>query len=320
MVSAAAPTAWRRRGLVFRAEGQRPWMATHAQMPHAEPIGGSTFRVYFTCRDDANRSHIAWLVVDLERPDRVLELASEPLIAPGPVGRFDDMGVMTSCLVEAEGQRRFYVIGWNVRTSVPMHTSIGLAVGPASGSPRIERRLPGPVLERNPANPYYVSCPWVIADPAGPGWRMWFMNGLDWLERAGQVPASRYNVAHARSVDGIDWTPDPTPCLDLEHPGELAIARPQTLRDPDLWRMWFCFRGTDFDYRIGYAESEDGATWRRRDDHGLALPPSGAGFDAEATCYPFVFDHAGERWMFYCGDRYGQAGFGLAHLDGRALA
>ena len=76
-------TAWERLGLIFRAEGQRPWMRTHAQMPHAELIEGSVYRVYFTCRDEQNRSHVAWLVVDLERPSEVLELAAEPLLAPG---------------------------------------------------------------------------------------------------------------------------------------------------------------------------------------------------------------------------------------------
>ena len=304
--------AWERLGLVFKADGQRPWMQSHAQMPHAELIEGSVFRIYFTCRDGQNRSHIGWLAADLERPSEVLELASEPLMAPGPAGRFDDVGVMSSCLLTAGGERRFYVIGWNVRTTVPMHLSIGLAAGPADGPPTIERRLPGPVLERSPANPFYVTCPWVMAD--GAGWRMWFTSGLDWAEGSSGKPASRYNIWHARSPDGVTWTPDPSATLDLAHPRELAIARPQVIKDPDLWRMWHCWRGEDFDYRIGYAESEDGDAWTRRDDHPLALLASGSGFDSAAACYPHVFDHGGERWMLYCGDGYGQAGIGLARL------
>ncbi len=288
---------------------------THAQMPHAERIEGSTYRVYFTCRDAQNRSHIGWLVFDLERPGEVQDLATEPLLAPGPIGRFDDVGIMTSCLVQAEGERRFYTIGWNIKTPAPMHTSIGFAAGPADGAPTITRRLAGPVFERNPVNPYYVSCPWVLADEAGAGWRMWFMNGLEWGVRADGTPASRYDVGHARSRDGIHWTPDPQPCLELFHPNELAIARPQVIRDGDRWRMWHCYRGTDFDYRIGYAESADGVVWTRRDDHALALLASGGGFDSEATCYPFVFDHEGQRFMLYCGDRFGQGGFGLARLN-----
>ena len=311
-------TAWERLGPIFRAEGQRPWMRTHAQMPHAEPIEGSVLRVYFTCRDEANRSHIAWLVVDLERPSEILELSAEPLLSPGPDGRFDDVGVMSSCLVDTGVERRFYVIGWNLRTTVPMHLSIGLATGPSGGAPRIEHRLAGPVLDRNPANPYYVTCPWVLPDGAS-GWRMWFTSGLDWGQAPGGAPASRYNVWHARSPDGIAWTPDPAAALDLVHPRELAVARPLVVRDPGLWRMWTSYRGEDFDYRIGYAESEDGAAWTRRDDHPLALAASGSGFDSMAACYPYVFDHGGERWMLYCGDGYGRAGFGLARLKRESL-
>jgi hypothetical protein len=166
------------------------------------------------------------------------------------------------------------------------------------------------VLERNPTNPYYVSCPCVLRD--GDEWRMWYMSGLDWKLGEGP-PASRYNTWHGRSADGVNWRPDPEVCVDLEHPGELAIARACVVRDPGVWRMWHSYRGEGYGYRIGYVESADSLAWRRRDDH-LNLPPSGAGFDAEMTCYPFVFDQAGERWMLYSGDAFGQGGMGLARL------
>jgi hypothetical protein len=309
----SAPLAWERLGRIIRSDGQRDWMRSHAQMAHAEDLGGSLARIYFTSRDAQNRSHIAWLVIDLEQPDQILELAGEPLMSPGPLGRFDDCGVMSSWMVKADGERRFYVIGWNVRTPAPFHISIGLAIGPSEGAPRIDHRLAGPVLDRNPANPYYVSCPCVVSD--GDGWRMWCLSGLDWkLGEAG--PASRYTVWHARSGDGVGWISDPEACLGFEHPGELAIARPCVVRDGDLWRMWNSYRGEGWGYRVGYAESRDGATWRRRDDH-LNLSPSGSGFDSEMACYPFVFDQMGERWMLYSGDGYGQAGMGLARLNDR---
>ncbi|MGZ6038928.1 MAG: hypothetical protein ACXWKR_09670 [Phenylobacterium sp.] len=305
-------SAWARMGLVLRAQGQRPWMISHSQMPHAEVVEGSVMRVYFTSRDAENRSHIGWFVMDLERPGKVLDLAVEPLMAPGPVGGFDDVGVMTSWMVREAGRRRFYTIGWNIPTSVPMHVSIGLAEGPADGPPVIDRRLPGPVLERNPADPFYVSTPCVLRD--GERWRMWYMSGLDWAWRDGK-PLSRYDVRHATSADGVAWTPDREVCLPLVHPGEMAIARPQVVRDADAWRMWHCYRGETFPYRIGYAQSEDGRTWRRLDDDPLTLAPAGGdAFDSEMTCYPYVFDHGGERWMLYCGDGFGQGGIGLAQL------
>ena len=286
-------------------------MASHSQMPHAEVVEGSVVRVYFSCRDSSNRSRIAWLLLDLERPDHVLDIASAPLMVPGPIGTFDDCGVMSSWMTQRDGQRWFYVIGWNVKNLVPLHNSIGLGIGLGQGAPTADKWL-GPVMERNPANPFYVSCPCVLPDDQG-GWLMWYLCGLEWAVKDDK-PLSRYTVWRARSPDGIVWTPDPQAALQFVHPGELAIARPCVVRDSDLWRMWHCYRGEGFGYRIGYAESQDGQAWLRRDDH-MTLPPSGAGFDSDMTCYPFVFDHGGSRWMIYCGDGFGQGGLGLARLD-----
>lgn len=307
---------WERLGRFFHAQGQRPWMVSHSQMPHAEMVEGSVARVYFSCRDADNRSRIAWLLLDLERPDRVLDIASEPLMVPGPIGSFDDCGVMSSWMTLRDGQRWFYVIGWNVKNLVPLHNSIGLGIGPGQGDPEADKWL-GPIMERNPANPFYVSCPCVLPDGEG-GWRMWYLCGLDWEEHGGK-PASRYTVWHARSPDGVTWTPDQRAALEFVHPGELAIARPCVVRDQDLWRMWHCYRGEGFGYRIGYAQSADGQVWTRRDDH-LTLAPSGSGFDGDMTCYPYVFDHGGERWMIYCGDGFGQGGLGLARLEQGGLS
>jgi hypothetical protein len=38
------------------------------------------------------------------------------------------------------------------------------------------------------------------------------------------------------------------------------------------------------------------------------------GWDSEMMCYPYVFDHKGERYMLYNGNGYGKSGFGIAKL------
>jgi hypothetical protein len=84
------------------------------------------------------------------------------------------------------------------------------------------------------------------------------------------------------------------------------------IRDGELFRMWFSHRGER--YRIGYAESPDGLRWTR-----LSTPeppaPSGAGWDADMTEYPAVFDFQGRRHMLYNGDGYGRTGIGHAVLE-----
>src|SRR2546428_486194 len=106
---------WQKLGRVFEADGQRPWMISHTQNPVAELVQSDVFRVYFTCRDAKNRSHVGWLEIDLSRPNEVLNLAENPLLAPGPSGMFDDAGAMTASVVRHESRRYFYYTGWSNR-------------------------------------------------------------------------------------------------------------------------------------------------------------------------------------------------------------
>jgi predicted GH43/DUF377 family glycosyl hydrolase len=96
---------WEKRGLVVRPS-QSPWWRTHAMVPVPEHIEGTVYRIYFSGRDDLNRSHIGYVVLDLERPERLIETAQEPVLSPGELGCFDDNGVTPSCLVRAGRRRR----------------------------------------------------------------------------------------------------------------------------------------------------------------------------------------------------------------------
>lgn len=76
--------------------------------------------------------------------------------------------------------------------------------------------------------------------------------------------------------------------------------------------MWFCARGAK--YRIYFATSEDGLTWRQLGkDEGIDVSPDS--WDSDMIEYPCVFDHRGQRFMLYSGDGYGRTGFGLAVLE-----
>jgi hypothetical protein len=73
--------------------------------------------------------------------------------------------------------------------------------------------------------------------------------------------------------------------------------------------MWFSHKGDA--YRIGYAESDEGVKWNRRDDlAGIDVSPSG--WDSAMIEYACVFTHQGIRYMFYNGNDYGREGAGLA--------
>ena len=86
-----------------------------------------------------------------------------------------------------------------------------------------------------------------------------------------------------------------------------------------LYKMWYAKRKkSDYrtniknSYRIGYAESNDGIKWIRKDSLMKKFDISNDGWDSEMICYPFIFDHKGKRYMLYNGNGYGKTGFGLA--------
>jgi hypothetical protein len=298
---------WHKRGHVFCPSGERPWMASHAAVPCAEPLDSHRVRIYFTCRDGAQRSHCGWVEIDLRRPDVPLRLADQPVLAPGAVGFFDDSGAMLCWITPTKGGDRFYYQGWNLGTNVPFRNSIGLAVRDGDG--RLHLHSPGPILDRGPHDPCFVGSPCVLRE--GAGWRMWYLSCVEWVPQD-QGFRHRYHIKHAASDDGVQWQRDGTVCIDFQSEAEYAICRPSVLYEGGVYRMWYCYRGAA--YRIGYAVSADGLSWQRRDaEAGIDVSPSG--WDAEMIEYPHVFDHGGARYMAYCGNGYGRAGFGLAVLE-----
>ena len=100
--------------------------------------------------------------------------------------------------------------------------------------------------------------------------------------------------------------------LDFRSEAEYAIARPCVLKDGELYRMWYPYRGEA--YRIGYAESRDGLSWTRLDQQS-GIEPSAEGWDSEMIEYPVVFDMDGERHMLFNGNAYGKTGVGWAILQ-----
>jgi hypothetical protein len=78
--------------------------------------------------------------------------------------------------------------------------------------------------------------------------------------------------------------------------------------------MWYSYSGYKGKaYRIGYAESEDGIRWTRKDD-AVGIDVSESGWDSEMIAYPFVFEHKGKKYMLYNGNSFGKDGFGYAVL------
>lgn len=297
---------WRKLGLVFCPAGEFPWMRSHAANPVAEVLDSTRCRVYFSARDEANRSSIAWLELDLRRPTVVDRLCEAPALGPGRIGAFDDSGASMGWLVADGNRRLLYYLGWNLGVTVPWRNSIGLAVSEAPGAPFV-RFSEAPVMDRSAEDPFSISYPCVLKD--GPLWRMWYGSNLNW---GAQQADMNHLLKYAESDDGIHWRRDGRPAVPFADPGEYAMSKPCVIREGGRFRMWYSFRGAS--YRIGYAESRDGRLFQRRDAE-AGITPSAQGWDSDSVEYPCVFDAAGSRYMLYNGNGYGRTGFGIAVLE-----
>jgi len=298
---------WKKLGRLFDPTGRAPWMATHAAGPCPQWISGDRHRIYCTGRDERGRGQVGYFEIDLNRPTDLLAFTPEPAIRLGPLGAFDDSGVVNACIVGHGGLEYHFYSGLTLGVPVPFTFFLGLAVSGDRGR-TIEKVSRAPILPRDDVDPFLAGAASVLVENGV--WRMWYTSGVRWAIEDDK-PRHYYHIKYAESADGRSWRRDGRVCIDFE-PGEYAIGKPCVVRDRDRYRMWYSHRGTT--YRIGYAESADGLEWIRRDAE-VGIDVSASGWDSEMIEYGWVFDHDGRRYMLYNGNGYGKTGIGLAVLE-----
>lgn len=306
---------WRKLGRIFCATGHSDWLHSHAMIPIAEHVEGDVFRVYFSSRDRTNRGHGGMLYIDMRDPTVVTRLVERPVLEPGELGAFDDSGALPNSLVTVAGRKLLFYTGINLGVTVKIRNSIGLAEWDDQRA-CFQRLYRGPVIDRTRDYPHFVATPEVRYEDGR--FRAWFTSCTHW-QATPQGPKHFYRIEYAESKNGVDWCRDDTVALDFADEHEYALGVPRVQRSEAGYEMWFCSRATRHTdtYRIRYATSPDGITWTRGPDP-AGLDVSATGWDSEMVCYPFIFDHAGRRYMLYNGNGYGATGFGIAVLDADA--
>lgn len=298
---------WDKQGLIFKPNHDLWWNRTHAMIPVPEKIEDSLYKIYFSGRDDRNISHIGYIIVDLNNINDIQKISAEPILKPGEIGCFDDNGVTPSCAVKTKSEVYLYYIGWNPGYNVRMHLFGGLAISKDNGK-TFKRYSHAPIIERCRVNPYLNTAPFVIK--VQENWLMYYVSGTEWIHK--DLP--RYNIQIATSHDGLEWKRDGTVAIDFKDNNEMALARPWVIKDDDIYKMWFSFKGDvnkGGGYRLGYAESSDGIKWERRDDR-VGITVSKDGWDSEMIEYAAVVKYKENYYMFYNGNNYGEDGIGLA--------
>jgi predicted GH43/DUF377 family glycosyl hydrolase len=305
--------AWERKGLFFRPNDSKAWSRNYAQVPTVDVLSNDIWRIYYSSRDELNRSSISYIDVEARNPSNIIFVNPSPILNPGSLGAFDSCGVMPSSVVTVNEKKYMFYTGWDVRKNVPYHNSIGLAVS-NDGGVSYERLFNGPILTSTPQEPYFVGTACVLFENGL--WRNWYSVCTGWSLVEG-VPEPSYHIKYAESKDGINWERKGQIAIDYKDEDECGIVRATVLKG-HFYEMWFSYRqGIDYrtdpskGYRIGYAKSLDGISWERcDDDNGMSVSLSG--WDSQMVAYPCVVSIDNKSYMFYNGNHFGKEGMGYA--------
>jgi len=284
----------------------------YAAVPFVLPISKEEgiYRIFFSARDEQNRSLPFFIDYNMNEGKVIRE--SEQLLPLGELGGFDDSGIMLTSVIEKDGRIYLFYIGWNLGVTVPFRNAIGLAISEDGGN-SFKKQFRGPILDRNYIEPHFVASNCVIRYKEG--YMMYYLSCIGWEKIEGKT-MHRYHIKWATSNDLVHWERNNNVAIDFAYPNEYAISVPRVLMTDEGFRMWYSYRGGPYSekYRIGYAESEDGKHWVRKDEL-VGLDITQNAWDSDMVCYPCVFEHNGQLNMLYNGNDYGKTGIGLAVLE-----
>lgn len=298
---------WIKLGQIYVPPGKHPKLRSHAANPLPVHLRDDVYRVFFSARDVDNKSSVGAVDIDVIRRIVVSEY-EVPFFEYGPLGSFYDAGVSVGNCYVVGTQRYMLFMGWQNPSGGHWRGDIGrLRV---TDSLTLEIDSDAPLMGSDDIDPISLSYPWVEQVECG-GFHMWYGSTKTWDAGNGEM---LHIIKSAVSQDGHTWIRTGA-SVPFQIGVAQAFSRPTVIRDQDGFHMWFSFRGgLGQSYRIGYAASHDGQSWELRlQDAGISVSTSG--WDSEMIEYPYVFDHAGQRYMLYNGNGYGKTGIGLAVLS-----
>jgi hypothetical protein len=314
---------WRKLGRIFDpTEHKTSWMNHYAQNPNVLELD-DRIRIYFTCRPERDKSGntvsmTTYADFQKKEPFALIEISSKPVMQLGGPGDFDQFGIMPGSIIKRFDRNEvwLYYVGWTRMDSVPYKWSNGLAIS-HDGGITFNRYSKGPIMGATFNDPYLQACPRVKQLENGE-FIMWYNSGTEWNLLDGHYE-SVYITRFATSKDGIHWSENNRQVIPTRVEKECQTSA-SFINFNDINHIFFSYRhGLDFrnkekGYRIGYAFGNNFQDFTR-DDVLSDLTISESGWDSEMICYPHVIKLNGKIYMFYCGNNFGQNGFGVALLE-----
>lgn len=303
---------WEKLGLLVTLRPDIEWLAGGAGPCCAvrNLTNALVLDLYISGRDSSNRSRLGLAQFSLEK-EEIIHINPLPVLSLGQRGAFDENGTSYPCVIRNEHESLMYYTGWIEGKQVPWYNDLGLAKSLNGIS--FNRVSRAPIFPRKDADFLGIGSSWILRDALD--WHLWYTRFERWGSGGDDHP-HYYNIKHAKSTNGLDWVSDQDICIDFQDESEYAVAKPCVLKIGNKFVMWYSYRGSS--YLPGFAVSNDGIHWERRDDH-VGITTSKDGWDSEMLCYPHVIEVGDYFYMFYNGNRYGVDGLGCARASRAAI-
>jgi predicted GH43/DUF377 family glycosyl hydrolase len=303
---------WIKKGLIFTPP-KKDWMWTHATTPTPFVINDERVRIYVGFRDKNNITRIGYVDFNSDFSE-ILEISKEPVLDIGKPGNFDDSGVFPSSVVEFDEKIYLYYWGMRKGNEEIRHTLFcGLAI--SKDGKFFKRYSDHPILKKSKEELFIRSAAFVIKE--GRKWKMWYPAsvGNNWPIKVNGKSYPKEIIKYLESENGIDWGETGVPCINFKNEDEYILARPSVFKQDGKYHMFYSIRKlSNNGYRLGYAQSLDGKIWTRKDEE-AGIDVSKEGWDSQEICYGVVINLKGKNYLIYCGNNYGEEGFGLAVED-----
>lgn len=298
---------WKKKGLLIESAQEG---FTHASHPCAIKIKDNIYLIAFSSRKN-QQGHIFITIAEVSNNEIKIIEKPKLVLAPSKPGYFDGEGLLSCCLVKNKGNIYLYYSGWQNIDKNFWHCDTGRAIINPEKMTGL-REFDGPVMGRDKDNPIFAAITSVHVDADGNNWQAWYNSGIKW-EKKNNSWHPTYGIHYATSKDGVNWKSKKGIIIPIKDKYEHSFGRPCVVFWEKQYQMWFSCRGTKnhTTYRMGYAQSNDGVNWVRKDENsGISISESG--WDSESICYPYLIENDNKKFMLYCGNQYGLTGFGYA--------
>lgn len=295
---------WEKLGQIFNVDNNNKYLVSHAANPLPIHLKNNIFRIFYSGRDIDNKSSVGFVDINIIEK-KIINYPSKPLIKYGNSNSFYSHGISIGNQYKGPLKNKYILfMAWQIRGQNHWKGDIGRFELIENEKLIIEPDKP--FMTPDKEDPISLSYPFVIFHENI--YKMWYGSTINWSSENGEMI---HVIKYATSKDAINWEKH-----GIAIPYELGLAqafsRPSVIIDKNGYHMWFSYRdGSGNKYRIGYSHSNNGTTWTNKLDE-VGINVSNTGWDSEMICYPFVFDHNGNRYMLYNGNNHGKYGFGLA--------